>query len=344
MKTLKTAFAAAIMSLPLCAHASDEITLQDRIPPELLTEDNSFFTLTVENDMFGGGTDQNYTSGVRLTYFNDFNTTPEFVETIAQNIPFFDANNTTSAYYSFGQNLYTPEDIKTPAPDTNDRPYAAFLYGSIGYTTLSEDHIDDIEITLGVVGPSAIGKNTQKFVHKIVDSPDPKGWEHQLKDELGVILAFQRSWPTAYEAVFSPFYFRVAPHAGVSLGNVYTYAATGVTFQLVPEEHRWQAPPARVRPAIPGSGYFAIPNDEFSWSLFAGFEGRAVARNIFLDGNTFEDSRSVDKKFAVLDANTGFTATYGRSQVAFTLNWRSEEFRTQKDHSLFGSMSLGYRF
>lgn len=25
-------------------------------------------------------------------------------------------------------------------------------------------------------------------------------------------------------------------------------------------------------------------------------EGRAVARNIFLDGNTFQDSRSVDKE------------------------------------------------
>lgn len=54
--------------------------------------------------------------------------------------------------------------------------------------------------------------------------------------------------------------------------------------------------PPRIQPSLPGSGFFVPPQDRFGWYLFAGVEGRAVARNIFLDGNTFRDSRSVDKE------------------------------------------------
>jgi lipid A 3-O-deacylase len=47
---------------------------------------------------------------------------------------------------------------------------------------------------------------------------------------------------------------------------------------------------------MPGAAYFQTPKGGFGWCLFASFEGRAVARNIFLDGNTFTDSHSIDKK------------------------------------------------
>lgn len=341
---MRKALLLAALSCLITAPAWAQESLQDRIPDSISQEDNSFFTLTVENDLFGAGTDENYTSGVRLTYFNDKADPPEFIKALGNAVPFFNVNETTNVYYSVGQNLYTPEVITTATPDPTDRPYAAFLYGSVGYSTLSNNHIDDIELTLGVVGPAALGEQTQKTVHELIDSDEPRGWDSQLENEPAVMLAYQRIWPEAFSADLDPFYFRVAPHAGVTLGNVYTYANTGVTFQLVPTRHKWQAPPARVRPAIPGSGYFAVPEDELSWSIFAGVEGRAIARNIFLDGNTFRDSPSVDKKHGVLDANAGFTLTYGRTQMAYTLNWRSDEFDNQRDNSLFGSVSLGYRF
>jgi hypothetical protein len=79
----------------------------------------------------------------------------------------------------------------------------------------------------------------------------------------------------------------------------------------------------------------------FSWSVFAGLEGRAVGRNIFLDGNTFRDSPSVDKKYFVGDANIGVALTYGRTQLTYTLNWRSEEFQGQDKPDIFGAIGLG---
>lgn len=334
----------ALLLIACASHAYAGKTFQQRIPKSLKDQDNSFLTVTVENDLFGAGTDENYTNGVRLTYFDDNANPPELVRSLGEAVPFFNVNSTTNVYYSLGHNLYTPRDITTGTPNAADRPYAAFVYGSIGYSTVTDDHIDDIEVTLGIVGPASLGAQTQDFVHDLIDSDDPAGWGNQLRNEPGVMLAYQRTWPEALSAEFDPFFVRVAPHAGLTLGNIYTYGAAGVTFQLVPSRHIWQAPPPRVRPAIPGSGYFSIPENEISWSLFAGFEGRAIGRNIFLDGNSFQQSASVDKRYGVMDANAGFTVSYGRAQIAYTLNWRSEEFHNQDDASIFGSVSLGYRF
>ena len=56
----------------------------------------------------------------------------------------------------------------------------------------------------------------------------------------------------------------------------------------------------RIEPSLPGSDFFE-PTGGFSAYVFAGVDGRAIARNLFLDGNTFEGSRSVNKMNLVGD-------------------------------------------
>ncbi len=125
---------------------------------------------------------------------------------------------------------------------------------------------------------------------------------------------------------------------------MYTYAGTGATVTFGPYTSRIQDTPPRVRPSMPGTGFFDTPDREISWSLFAGFNGRAMARNIFLDGNTFRDSHSVDKKILVGDANIGATIGFDDYRLSYTLNYRTKEFRKQDDPSIFGSLTLTMRF
>lgn len=303
-----------------------------------------FLTLTIENDSLGAGTDRNYTSGIRLSWFDTSAIAPALARELDPFLPMMDINETTSVHYSIGQNLYAPRNLNLPVPDPNDRPYAAFLYGSMGLISITDNRMDYLEGTLGIIGPAALGEQSQKLIHTFTNSDDPQGWDYQLETEPGLMLSWQRLWPEAYTADMGSVHFRTSPYVGTTVGNVYTYANTGLLFQLVPQAFKWQGMPLRVRPAMPGSGYFSVPEGEFSWSLFAGLEGRAVARNIFLDGNTFRDSPSVDKKYAVGDANVGVAFTYGRTQLSYTLNWRSEEFHGQEKPDLFGAVSLGYRF
>lgn len=307
--------------------------------------ERNFLSLSIENDSLASGTDQFYTSGVRLTYFNAGTDAPEIMDVIDRYNPYFDINETTSTFFTLGHNIYTPQDITISSLQDNDRPWAAFLYGSVGLASVSKNHIDEVELTLGVVGPEALGEPIQKFVHKnITDSPTPKGWDNQLNFEPGLIVSWQRRWPAAYALDIGDFRFSAEPNINISLGNVYTYAGTGLMLSFGPYQGVLQDKPPRVRPALPGSGYFETPDQGWSWYVFAGADGRAVARNIFLDGNTFSNSHSVDKNHFVGDLTGGLAFTLGHYRLAYSLNYRTEEFENQDDDSVFGSLTLSTRF
>ncbi len=338
----------AFLIVPAVAMAQEAPPLMDQVPEEIKRQnitDSKIITLNYENDMIGGGEDQYYTNGVRASLLDLNAEVPHTLYKIADFIPLVDLNDETGISYSVGQNLYTPADIEIGGRQEGDRPWAAFLYGSAGLTTVSDNHIDEVEMTLGMVGPAALGEQTQKFIHKHVsDSPTPEGWSHQLKNEPGLILSAQRRWPKMWETDIEGLSISAGPYAGAAVGNIYTYGNGGFTVQISPKGSEWQGMPVRVRPAMPGSGFFSLPEDGLDWSIFAGVEGRAVGRNIFLDGNTFTDSQSVDKKFIVGDANAGVATTLGRVRLSYSIVWRSKEFDGQEDDTIFGVANLGIRY
>lgn len=332
-----------LMTVPAFAQKSP--TLQNQAAQLAQNGDEkNFFSLSIENDSLGGGTDRDYTSGVRITYF-DFNApVPSVIDNIADYVPTFDINETSSIAWSLGQNLYTPADIGARQQDPNDRPWAAWLYAAAGLTTVTDNHIDELELTLGIVGPAALGEPAQKSIHSLIESANPNGWDNQLDNEPGAIVSWRRRWPRTASFETMTLYGSLEPNFNISLGNIYSYAGAGMTIKLSPLAERWQDHPPRVRPAIPGTGYFQLPRDDWSWYLFAGADGRAIARNIFLDGNTFSDSHSVDKKYFVADLNAGIALTYKRTRLSYSLVYRTEEFHGQDDPSVFGVLSLSYRF
>jgi lipid A 3-O-deacylase len=334
-----------LSSSPVHAQEGEEI-LKKEVPQEVTDDTNdNFITFAFENDSIGSGTDQNYTNGVRLTYFDLRAEFPDIAHEIADYAPTFDINKGSSVYYSFGQNLYTPDDISSSVQASNDRPWAAFLYVALGMATQTGDHIDELEATIGVVGPLALGRQVQTVVHRhVTSSPIPNGWSNQLENEPGLILSWQRRWPTALTYEIKSLTLSFAPHIGISLGNVYTYGNTGFSFRISSEKSRSSDTPLRVRPALPGTGYFEVSPDGWGWSLFGGIEGRAVARNIFLDGSTFVSSHSVSKFPVVGDANAGIAVKVGHMRLSYTLVLRSKEFKSQARSDLFGAVNLSYRF
>ena len=348
---LSSALFAAVISLPAFAQDTAEQTqptIQDQFPRDIVySAEDKVLTLVVENDLFGGnGEDENYTSGLRLGYFDINADMPELAYELDKFIPTFEINETTSVFYSLGHNIYTPSDIEKREQDPNDRPWAAHLYGSMGLVSITDNHIDEIELSLGVVGPAALGEQAQKLVHSHIttQSPTPKGWSNQLKNEPAINVGWQRRFPQAWNRSVGGISLAATPYYGVALGNVYSFADAGFNLRLTPESERWQDAPARVRPGLPGTGFFEIPKKGWSWYLFAGAEGRAVARNIFLDGNTFQDSHRVDKKYFVADLNAGLAITYDQYRLSYTLVKRTKEFEGQDDDTVFGALSLGYRF
>jgi hypothetical protein len=204
-------------------------------------------------------------------------------------------------------------------------------------------HVDELEFTLGIIGPEAFGEQTQKFVHKnISHSPEPQGWDNQLNFEPGFIVSWGRRIPKALSTQIGPLHARVEPNFSIALGTIRTYAGAGATVILASSDDI--DTPARVRPAMPGTGVFFTQPQELNWQVFAGLEGRLIGRDIFLDGNTFRDSHNVDKNHIVGDASAGVSLTYDSYRLSYTLNGRSKEFKDQAEESVFGSVTLTKRF
>jgi hypothetical protein len=321
-------------------------TVEKSIPQDVLNAPKKkIITVVAENDAFGGGTDKDYTSGIRINYMDVGARFPDIAHKIDKLVPTFSINGTSSIYYSLGQNIYTPRDITQKAANPLDRPWAGVLYGLIGMVTLTDNHSDEVEATLGVVGPLAMGEWAQKLVHKhLTDSPKPQGWSHQLKNEPVAMLAWQRGWPMMMNGKVAKNFWSLKPYFGVAAGNLYTYGDIGFNIRLSPVDSKWQDTPIRVRPSMPGTGIYEIPKSKWSWELFSGLEGRAVAHNIFLDGNTFAKSYSVEKKPFVADATAGVAMTYNKARISYTLVYRTKEFVLQDSPEIFGAVSLSVRF
>jgi hypothetical protein len=334
------AVAGWVLCLVVAGCASVANVVNGAEPPESLKSTN-ILSLTFENDLFANA-DRHYTNGVRLGYLSAEEDLPRWVDKLANAFPLFLQGGSRRIGFALGQSMYTPGDISRANPDPNDRPYAGWLYGSVGVVAERGPRLDILQLDFGVVGPAAQADSSQKLVHRLTGAKDPRGWAYQIENEPGIVLTYQRKWRGLYE--LSPFGFGadVTPYGGGSVGNVLTQAVGGamVRFGLdLPADYG----PPRVAPALTGSDFY-LPRKEFGWYLFAGIEGRAVARNIFLDGNTWKHSRSVDKKPLVGDLQVGIAVTIEDVRLSYTHVFMTKEFHGQARADSFGAFSVSFLF
>ena len=306
--------------------------------------DDGILTLQFENDMFGNK-DGHFTHGTRFAWMAPENHVPEWVIDAASYIPLFDESASKRVVFSLGQSIFTPDDISTNTLIADDRPYAGWTYLGVGLVSVDGDRLDNLEINIGMIGPHSYGEDIQKAWHKAFGFTRPEGWDNQLKDEPGLLLTYERKWRSWRRFGLIGLDGDLTPHAGVSLGNVLTQAAGGVTVRLGNDLAKtYDYGPPRIRPSLPGSDFFVSRGEGIGWYVFAGFEGRAVARNIFLDGNSFRDSHSVDKRNFVGDIQAGIAFIIGPTRLSYTHTWRSKEFNSQDDPDQFGAISLSVAF
>ena len=311
--------------------------------PKTAENDKGIFSVVWENDVLNGA-DKGYTNGIRFAYISSEEQSPKFLRHASDYLPMFAKNGKKRIGIAVGQNMYTPSNIETDIPDPKDQPYAGWLYGSFGMFSDTGKTLDNVVLTLGMVGPAARSEVTQKFIHKnITDSKRPQGWNNQLKDEPGVVLTYERKWREVFSASRNSIGFDMMPNARINLGNVYTDASTGVTFRLgydLPVDYG----PPRIRPSLPGSDFF-VPVEKISGYLFSTAELRAVGRNIFLDGNTFQDSPHVHKKTMVGTLQVGGVLIYKETRISLTRIFVTREYAgIYGDGVKFDALTFSWRF
>ena len=318
-------------------------------PAALRADDGHRFSVILENDSLFFDSDKHYTQGLRIAYLgpdvkagSGWN---EPFDLLGGLLPVFQAGEKRSRRYalSFGQSFFTPSVIAADPPDPRDRPYAGWLY--LGADLLQDTNqrmLEHLELQLGVVGPAALGKQVQRQWHEIIDGTEPLGWDSQLENEPGIVLSYERKWRLrlggdGYTGI------DLIPELGGSLGNVFTYGEAGVMLRFG-RNLLADYGPARIRPALSGTDYFNLDylKGDFGIYGFAGAQGRAVARNIFLDGNTFQSSPSVDKEPLVADLQAGVSLFWSNwARLDASVMYRTDEFEGQDKGDVLGIVSFG---
>lgn len=328
-------------------------------PATPATEDLKFGSMSVytENDKYFAGSDKYYTNGFKLSVLSaplsnfEDESVPAIPRWAAAHLRAFVPDGSDAKLgLSLGQNIYTPIDIHTPTPNPADRPYAAWLYVGAAFQSYtlnccsdpsmglpSYDVLNTFEINVGMVGPAAIGEQIQNGFHDLIGVPHAEGWAHQIRNEPGIVLAFERKWRWQTDGVRTGFGADFIPHAGLTLGNVFTYANAGLEVRV-----GWNIPADFGASLIRPSGDSNSVRSGFGAFLFGAVDGRVVARDITLDGNSFRSSRSVDKENFVGDLQAGLGFGGKHWQLTYSQAVRTKEFRGQPKPANFGSISVTF--
>ena len=89
--------------------------------------------------------------------------------------------------FTVGHKMYTPFKAILVNIENHDRPFAAYFYGSFGIQKVfKKNNALKTTFQIGVIGPSAFGKNLQDFIHNIYGFKEAVGWKYQIKNAIGL--------------------------------------------------------------------------------------------------------------------------------------------------------------
>jgi lipid A 3-O-deacylase len=279
--------------------------------------------------------DGEYTNGTRLSL--ELGRSP-FRHWIAPNAPpCADVVDRTlrcsSTAFAIGQHIYTPAEDSQPytyAGWRNQRPYAGWLYAAMTTRLVRRSTIRELGATVGVTGPPALADQAHREAHEIMreHTAIPVGWNTQLRFEPGVILTARQRWLLFSGRVGGVRLIDAIVGAAASAGNVLTNVESAGDVRLgINLSHPWRRARHRGPAELVGS---------------IGVRGQAVARNIFLDGNTVQPDRRVRRVPLVRDFRGSLGLRVGPVVVAYAVTERSREYVTGPRMHTFSSLVLGY--
>ncbi|HEX6047889.1 MAG TPA: lipid A deacylase LpxR family protein [Gemmatimonadaceae bacterium] len=238
----------------------------------------------------------------------------------------------SSSAIVIGQQLYTPAEDSQPYTYDgwrSQRPYAGWLFARMMSRMVRRSTVRELGLTLGVTGPPSLADQVHRKAHELVQArPEmPLGWETQVRFEPGLIVNARQRWLVFSGVIGGVRLLDATVGAGASLGNVLTNAEASADIRAgLNLSHPWR----RARSRGPGELVASI-----------GVRGQAVARNLFLDGNTFRPARRVRRVPFVADVRGTIGVRMGPFVLAYAVTEGSREYRSGPKSHTFASLVFG---
>jgi lipid A 3-O-deacylase len=291
------------------------------------------FTAFRENDGPSiKGTDRHYTNGVKLVY--TFNPDWNWLESWGKwNMP--DRYNPATAVGFFGgQSIYTPDHIDKPeSRRQEDMRYSGHLFGGMFVQKATSEEFEQMEINLGVIGPSSRAEDIQKWWHHTFGYPKPKGWDEQIKDE----FAFDFSWEQKRKyqgwAIMDKWDTDWIIHYGLTAGSIHRHLNAGATWRLgidLPGDFG----PGRINDYQDVTRKNFVPQKRTY--LFVRGDGW------FVDHNRFYSQLDIEPVVGQLQV--GLVFLWSRFEMSISQTAKTHEFKRQPSFDAFAGVSFTYRF
>jgi lipid A 3-O-deacylase len=242
---------------------------------------------------------------------------------------------------SAGQKMYNPYTGKIEFTSQIDRPFAAYLYGgtSLQWHYKNEDFLK-LEVQGGILGPSAKGKESQEFYHKIFGFYKISGWQYQIKDEASVnfILNYQKLIQRSANLKTD---FSLPLEA--RLGNTFNGAKAGILFRTGDLNPFHQS--AAANSTVSTYSLKTLSNKEFYFFLKPSLD--YVIYDATISGGLFGKNKEF-KKFEpvpfVFSQELGVVFSQKRWTSSFKLLFKTKEVKNANKTHQYGAFELFYRF
>lgn len=305
----------------------------------LAAQQQRMFRLHEDNDMFnvrGNATDKAYSNGTRIDYFH--RKKGALKSFVYDYMPRAGDSSLNTLGWSIMQIMITPTDIRKTVPDVGDHYYsgALFLTHSLHSTNKAHQLSMQSEWIFGVMGPPALGKEAQSWVHGMIGSPRPMGWDYQLATDFlfNYNLAVEKGlvrYRNAVEVVGGAQAFAGTMLNGGSLFGVIRLGRLTPYFEDYIQQH--------------------TTSGKVRWFVLLRPSVELILYNALLEGGFFNDhpvpqipgekdgAGEVRRVGSQLDLGVG--AAVGKCSLSFTQKTMSAMIKGLPEHTV-GNISLAY--
>ncbi len=290
--------------------------------------------------------DRYYTNGLKVDFGFEGGLVDHWAKALPPMVwgPALDEDTRAAAGIGVTQLMFTPADLLREDLIEDDRPYAGYLGFNLFLQRADRRVFEQFEIDLGVVGPASFVEEAQKQVHAAVPhNLAPQGWRHQIRSEAIVNINYRRRWRFDLLDEDSPVGVQVLPAGGFDLGNMEVSARADLLARF-----GWNLPddfgPLRLLDLRDATARYSLEPGAWGFYIFGRVGARAIARDIFLDGNTLAESHSVERERFVGEAQAGMVGRWRWIEAGYSWTWVTEQFERQDKPHGYGSWTVRARW
>lgn len=238
--------------------------------------------------------------------------------------------------------IFNSERWKDDEASEMDRPFAGYLFAEKGYNYFYRNSdLLQWNISAGVLGPSAGGKQVQNTYHRLMNLNRVHGWNYQLHDD----LAFNGSVDYHKNILKTgPRRRSVQLHltGNARIGTIFTNASAGALLKIGMLDHPWISSyyHARIGPSDT-----SMRKAEFYFFIHPAI--RYQVYDATIQGGIFAGDKGPfisSLNDWVYSHQWGIVFAQGRWTAQLSMTFETKEATTMRGQERYGAVALAYRY